>query len=136
MIRAWPEPLAGDIVWCSFPNSTQPKPKPRPALVLSTIENEDGQLFVCVAYGTSQKTNRLYRGEFLIANSQNPISYRSAGLSYDTKFDLNNHIELPYNDAYFSIPPTAPFGQNPKLGILHPSMVKAAAAAFQSIHGK
>jgi hypothetical protein len=128
--------LAGDIVWCNFPNSIQPKPKPRPALVLSTIEDKDGQLFVCVAYGTSQKTNRLFRGEFLIANSQNPISYRSAGLSYDTKFDLNNHIELPYNDDYFSVPPMAPFGQNPKLGILHPSMVKVAAAAFQSIQVK
>jgi len=136
LIRFWPEPLAGDIVWCNFPNSTQPKPKSRPALALSTIEDDDGQLFVCVAYGTSQKTNRLFRGEFLIANSQNPISYRSAGLSYDTKFDLNNHIELPYNDDYFSIPPMAPFGQNPKLGILHPSMVKVAAAAFQSIQDK
>ena len=57
-------------------------------------------------------------------------AYASAGLSYDTKFDLRNVLELPYNSNYFSVPPHAPHGQNPKLGSLHPSMVRIAGAAL------
>ena len=83
-----------------------------------------------VAYGTSQKTDRLYSGEFRITKSEHPAAYASAGLSYDTKFNLSNTLELPYNDDYFSIPPHAPQGQIPKLGTLHPSMVRIAAAAY------
>lgn len=56
-------------------------------------------IFVSVAYGTSQKTDRLYSGEFRIANREHPAAYASAGLSYDTKFDLRNVVELPFNDA-------------------------------------
>ena len=90
-------------------------------------------IFVSVAYGTSKKTDRLYSGEFQIAKSEHPAAYVSAGLSYDTKFDLRNTLELPFNEAYFSIPPHAPHGQNPKLGTLHPSMVRIAAAAFAAL---
>ena len=89
-------------------------------------------IFVSVAYGTSQKTDRLYRGEFRVANSEHPAAYTSAGLSYDTQFDLRHVLELPFNDAYFSVPPQAPHGQNPKLGTLHPSMVRIAASAFSA----
>ena len=89
-------------------------------------------IFVSVAYGTSQKTDRLYSGEFRISKSDQPAAYASAGLSYETKFDLKNILELPYNDAYFSVPPHAPHGQSPKLGTLHPSMVRIAAATFSA----
>ena len=90
-------------------------------------------IFVCVAYGTSKKTDRLYSGEFRIAKNEHPVAYASAGLSYDTKFDLKNTLELPFNDTYFSIPPHAPHSQIPKLGTLHPSMVRIAAAAFAAV---
>ena len=89
-------------------------------------------IFVSVAYGTSQKTNRLYSGEFRISKSEHPAAYASAGLSYDTKFDLRNILEPPFNDAYFSVPPRAPHGQIPKLGTLHPSVVRIAATAFSA----
>jgi hypothetical protein len=92
--------------------------------------DDEGIIFVSVAYGTSQKTNRLYRGEFRISKSEHPAAYASASLSYDTKFDLRSVLELPFNDAYFSAPPHAPHGQIPKLGTLHPSMVRIAATAF------
>jgi hypothetical protein len=85
---------------------------------------------VNVAYGTSQKTDRLYSGEFKISKSEDPAAYASAGLSYNTKFDLKNILELPFNDAYFSVPQHAPHGQTPKLGTLHPSMVRIVASAF------
>ena len=125
--------MAGEIVWCNFPGNVQSKPKPRPALIVATKEDDDGLVFVSVAYGTSQKTNRLYTGEFRIGKIEHPAAYASAGLSFDTKFDLNNVLELPFNDDYFSVPPHAPFGQNPKLGTLHPSMVRVAATAFSAL---
>jgi len=134
-MRWWPEPVAGDIVWCHFPEHIHPKPKPRPALILTTQEDDEGQLFVTVAYGTSQKTNRLYGGEFRIAKTDHPAAYASAGLSYDTKFDLKSALELPFNDDWFSVPPHAPHGQTPKLGTLHPSMVRIAAAGYTQSQG-
>ncbi len=126
----WPEPTAGDIVWCHFPDHIHPRPKPRPGLVVSTHGDDEGRPFVRVAYGTSQKTDRLFSGEFRIAKIEHPAAYTSAGLSYDTKFNLSHVLELPFNDAYFSVPPHAPHGQLPKLGTLHPSMVRIAASAF------
>jgi hypothetical protein len=92
--------------------------------------NDEGRVFVTVAYGTSQKTDRLYRGEFRITKIEHPAAYASAGLSYSTKFDLGKMIDLPYNADYFSVPPHAPYGQTPQLGTLHPSMVRVAAAAY------
>ena len=115
------------------PDNIHPKPKPRPGLIVSTKEDDEGKIFVSVAYGTSQKTNRLFSGEFRITKIEQPVAYNSAGLSYDTKFDLRNTLELPFNEVYFSVPPNAPHGQIPKLGTLHPSMVRIAAAAFAVI---
>lgn len=131
-MRWWPQPAAGEIVWCHFRDGISPKPKPRPGLILVTKEDDEGRVFVSVAYGTSQKTDRLYSGEFLISKLVHPVAYTSAGLSYDTKFDLRSVLELPFNDDYFSVPPKAPHGQIPKLGILHPSMVRVAATAFEA----
>ena len=132
-MRCWPEPTAGDIVWCHFPDNIHPKPQPRPALIISTKEDDEGMIFVSVAYGTSQKTDRLYSAEFRISKSEHPTAYTSAGLSYDTKFDLRKVLELAFNDDYFSVPPHAPHGQVPKLGSLHPSMVWIAAATFAAV---
>jgi hypothetical protein len=105
---------------------------PRPGLIVSTKQDNEGMIFVSVAYGTSQRTNRLYGGEFRISKSEHLAAYASANLSYDTKFDLKNVLELAFNDAYFSVPPHAPYGQIPKLATLHPSMVRIAATAFAS----
>ena len=132
LMRWWPEPTAGDIVWCHFPDNIHPKPKPRPGLLISTKKDDEGMIFVSVAYGTSQKTDRLYSGEFRISKSEYPAAYASAGLSYDTKFDLKQAIDLPFTTEWFSVPPAAPHGQTPKLGTLHPSLVRAVQAAFQA----
>ena len=49
----------------------------------------------------------------------------------DRSFDIAIKEKLaPFNNAYFSVPPRAPVGQIPKLGTLHPSMVRIAATAF------
>jgi len=129
----WPAPSAGDIVWCHFPDDIHPRPKPRPALILLVFDDDAPQFHVQAAYGTSQRTTTLYRGEFTILRSANPIAYQTAGLSYDTKFNLAQILTLPYNTEWFSVPPAAPHGQSPKLGTLHPSLVLAVQAAYRAV---
>lgn len=130
MVRWWPEPTAGDIVWCHFPDQINPRPKPRPALILSVFDDEAPQFEVQIAYGTSQKTRALHRGEFVICRQTNSAAYEAANLSFDTKFNLRQLVNLPFSTEWFSVPPSAPNGQIPKLGLLHPSMVRVVEAAY------
>ena len=132
MTRWWAEPTAGDIVWCHFPDDIHPHPKPRPALILIVFDDGAPEFVVRVVYGTSQRTTTLYRGEFAILRDQNPTAHDAAGLSYDTKFDLKQILDLPYTTDWFSVPPAAPQGQSPKLGTLHPSLVHALEAAYRA----
>ena len=67
-------------------------------------------IFVSVAYGTSQKLNRIYSGEFQITQIDSPAAYAMVGLSFDTKFDLRTILSLPFNQEWFSVPPHAPHG--------------------------
>ncbi|MEO5672837.1 MAG: type II toxin-antitoxin system PemK/MazF family toxin [Ramlibacter sp.] len=128
----WHEPTAGDIVWCHFPDNIHPRPKPRPALVVTVFDDDAPRFTVRVAYGTSQRTTQLHAGEFAILSLENRVAYDAAGLSYDTKFDLRQLLDLPYSNEWFSVPPNAPHGQVPLLGTLHPSLVRAAAVAFRA----
>ena len=130
--RWWAEPTAGDIVWCHVPDHINPRPQPRPALILAVFDDEDPQFTVRVAYGTSQRTTALYRGEFAVLRDRNRVAYEAAGLSHDTKFDLRQTVDLPYSTDWFTVPPAAPHGQTPKLGTLHPSLVRAVQAAFRA----
>ena len=131
--NAFPLPALGDIVYCRFPERAgKPGPKPRPALVIGYADFADRTKGVVVAYGTSQGTTRLHSGEFLISPTDGE-AYRAAGLSYPTKFDLRQTQKLPYTDEWFRVPPTPPYGQTPKLGILHPSLMRRAEAAFAAI---
>src|SRR5688572_1677814 len=125
-------PSPGDIVWCHFPERGVPGPglKARPALVLKVGESS-GRPLVEVAYGTSRKIDSLYSGEFVITLADGS-AYDAAGLSAPTKFNLARTSELDFNDIWFSVPPGAPYGQTPKLGILHPSLVRRARAAFNA----
>ena len=132
MTQWWAEPTAGDIVWCHFPDDIHPRPKPRPALILVVFDDDAPRFEVRVVYGTSQRTTTLYRGEFSILRERNPTAYAMAGLSYDTKFDLKQTLDLPYTTEWFSVPPAAPHGQSPKLGTLHPSLVRALEAAYRA----
>lgn len=131
---AWEIPTPGDIVWCLFPEVPRdvPGPKPRPALILSVEEHEDG-LLVTVAYGTSQKVDRLSTGEFAIRRVANEAAFDCAGLSYDTKFDLKHQLKLPWNDLFFAVPHHAKYGQTPKMGMLHIMMYRALEAAARAI---
>lgn len=129
-----PEP--GDIVYCRFPQNgfPGPAPKPRPALVLQVGE-VNGEPHVAVAYGTSQKTDRLHAGEFLIGPADGE-AYALSGLSFPTQFDLRSVKELPYSEDWFRVPPHAPRGQTPRLGVLHPGLMRRATAAFNAARRK
>lgn len=130
----WQPPDPGDIAWCRIPRRPRdvPGPKPRPALVVGVRQHEDG-IAVKVAYGTSQKLDRLLGGEFAIRKAENTTAYEMAGLSYDTKFDLGHIVELPWNESFFGVPPDPRHGQTPKLGSLHIGMKKALEAAARAV---
>lgn len=132
----WPAPSPGDIVWCHFPflPAAEPGPKPRPALVVGVRMFADG-VSIQVAYGTTQRTTSLRSGEFLISKHHHPVAFKQAGLAFDTKFDLNKITELPWSERYFK-PPPAPnpaWGQTPKMGSLHASLLKALIAAHGAL---
>jgi len=128
--RVFPAPQAGDIVWCRFPHRgiLVPGPKPRPALVIDIGRLGDDPA-VEVIYGTSRKLDRLYPGEFSIV-LEDGDAFAASGLNHPTKFDTARSVFLPYNDDWFFVPAGAPYGQTPKLGVLHPSLVRRAKAAF------
>jgi hypothetical protein len=109
-----------------------PGRKPRPALVLTVFDDTAPTFRVLVAYGTSQKTDRLFAGEFRIA-PQDSEAYALSGMSYPTKFNLARAVELPYTTDWFAVPPAAPFGQSPKLGVLHPHLMRRVAAAWKAV---
>lgn len=136
MARGWSPPVVGDILWCQFPElpEVDPGPKPRPALVVQVTVKEDGAV-VAVVYGTSQRLDRLLSGEFAIRKAQNPAAFTLAGLSFDTKFNFRQIVELPWTAAFFKVPPKASHGQSPKLGTLHPSMMQTARAAYLAVTG-
>ena len=133
----WAAPEAGEIVWCHFPENKgiKPGPKPRPALIIKVFDDQAPRFIVLVAYGTSQKTTQLRSGEFLIADCET-AAYQLAGLSYATKFSFHTTVELPYSNEWFKVPPGAPNGQTPKLGVLHPSMMQRARAAWEAAQAR
>lgn len=136
MARFFPLPAAGDIVWCRFPHEgfTRPGPKPRPALTID-VGTLRGEPAVEVIYGTSRKLDRLYPGEFAIT-PEDAGAYTLSGLSYPTKFNAGRSVFLPYNDEWFAVAPGAPYGQTPKLGVLHPSLLPRVAAAARARAGR
>lgn len=86
--------LIGAIVFVWLPEegaSSQPGPKFRPVYILDVV---DGR--AKVAYGTSQRTREIFRGEFLIAHAEFP------SLDKDTKFSLRRHYWIPLNEAFFT----------------------------------
>lgn len=122
-------PEVGDIVWCWFryQGFATPGPKPRPALVIDVGALRAAPA-VEVIYGTSQKIDHLYPGEFAITLADGG-AYALSGLSYPTKFDTQRSVFLPYSDTWFAPAPGSPYGQTPQLGVLHPSLLPRVAAA-------
>lgn len=125
-----PLPAPGDIVWCAFPQVVgQPGPKKRPALVggVSPTTHE-----VMVVYGTSQKTDKIYPTEVVLDPAD--AGFSSSGLSFRTKFNLAEKVQLPFDSDWFAAAPGAQVNSPlPKMGILHPSYMPAIATAVKNI---
>lgn len=102
---------------------------------MEVVTREDG-VAVHVVYGTAQRVDRLRAGEFAISKAVNPAAFALAGLSFDTKFDTKVMLELPWTDLFFKVPPRAPHGQTPKLGTLHPSLLRAVKAAHDAVSSR
>jgi hypothetical protein len=133
MPGTWKAPDPGDIVWCHFPEipDSNPGPKPRPALITTVVTREDG-VVVRVVYGTSQRVDRLRAGEFPILKARSPAAFALAGLAFDSKFDFKTVLDLPWTEQFFKVAPRTPHGQTPRLGTLHPSLMRAAKAAHDA----
>ena len=128
-----PMPVAGDIVWTKFPqveNLGSPGPKPRPALILF-LSDEDHA--VIVAYGTTQRTDKVYPGEFVL-DPQEP-GFSLSGLTARTKFDLGRTVQLPFDSNWFDSAPGVHINSPlPKMGTLHPSYMQVAADAYGQVN--
>lgn len=112
--------LIGAIVFVWLPNEgapTQPGPKFRPVYILDVA---DGR--AKVAYGTSQRTREIFRGEFLISHSEFPQ------LAKDTKFSLRKHYWIPLNEAFFTR-----HGKLVSLGRLTPELSQRVVTAAEEI---
>jgi len=99
---------------------------------VAAVEVREGGVVVHVVYGTSKRVDRLKAGEFAIRRADNPDAFALAGLALDTKFDFKAVVVLPWTEQFFKVPPHAPQGQTPLLGTLHPSLMRAAKAAFDA----
>jgi hypothetical protein len=132
--RYWAPPKPGDIVHCRFPedNFAEPGPKERPALV-TKVETRAGIVDVEVAYGTSQGIGDVHAGELVV-----PKTDPDAGLQKDTKFDLCNIVNLPFNEDWFAPDPAGRFGNHPKRGKLNldnmQNKKKLQAAVIEAQH--
>lgn len=125
-----PAPAPGNILWCRFPEVEglrKPGPKSRPALVIA-VWDERSPPSVKVAYGTSRDVLGQRPWEIAIS-LDDPEAFRISGLRYPTKFSLRNTVDLPYTAEWFT---AAPGRNSPKLGILHPSLVASAQAAYEA----
>jgi hypothetical protein len=74
----------------------------------------------------------LYPTEFKIEKSDG-ASFALSGLAYDTKFDLNHQVKLPYCDTWFGIHSGKVIGNQPKIGVLAPNLVSRATNAYRAI---
>lgn len=130
----WNLPEPGDIVWGNFPEDSRedPGPKPRPCLVIS-VSKTGNDYQITVASGTSKKLDKLYTGDVSITERLNKEAYQYAGLKLDTKFQLSVMKKLPWNDHFFGVRADKRFGDSPKIGKLHESMMRAFAAAYNAV---
>jgi len=63
----------------------------------------------------------------------NPAAYKAAGLSHPTRFNFKKVVVLNYDEMFFGHAPQGekiPPRSSPRMGILHPSLMRAFFAAY------
>jgi hypothetical protein len=102
-------------------------------LIVVVSDDDAPHFYGKAAYGMSQRTSTLSRGEFAILRQRNAVACETAGLTHDSKFDLGRLLDLPYSSEWFAVPPAAPHGQTPKFGMLHLSLLRAVGTAYRAV---
>ncbi|RAU39929.1 type II toxin-antitoxin system PemK/MazF family toxin [Pseudomonas sp. RIT411] len=128
-----PLPAPGDIVWCHFPSHLDmgnPGPKSRPALVVAV---SSGSHAVKVAYGTSQKVDKIYPTEFVLSPDDGE-PFAVSGLAAKTKFNLGDTVNVPFDSDWFHVHEGVHVSTPlPKMGVLHASYMSAARKALSHV---
>jgi len=99
-------PAALDIVWCRFPFSEAPNTPPvegHPCLVQSTLMRNDNNVFIDIAFGTSQ-LKRDHPSTQLHLFISNVRDMDECGLYKATRFDLDRVRRLPWSREWFYAP--------------------------------
>lgn len=124
-----PLPQPADILLARFPTHLArhlPGPKARTCLVLFTYANDHA---VEIAYGTSQKLDKIYPGEFLI--SANDPGFELTGLRTSTKFNLADRVILPFDNVWFTTPRSGRISSPPpRIGTVHLASVNGLHKAW------
>lgn len=98
-------PAPYDIVWCHFPTIEEPSlpaEKPRPALVRQAFQDQDGNAWVRVVFGTSVDPYRADLTDFTVATL---AEMNMCGLKCATRFRLDRELDLPWTKEYFTCLP-------------------------------
>ncbi|WP_143051854.1 hypothetical protein [Sphingomonas palmae] len=114
-------PAPTSIVWCRFPyveDVDKPGPKPRPAIVKRASADQDGNPWVHVAYGTTQKLFLTGLTNFTVSNV---ADMDACGLWCATRFRLDRVALVPWADEFFS---DAPGRASPVMGRLSEHQVQ------------
>lgn len=101
-------PAPYDVVWSQFPNIENPElpgPKARPALVRQAFQDQDGNAWVKVVYGTSKDPYRASVTDFSIVTL---TEMNMCGLKCATRFRLDREATLPWAREFFDCLPGKP----------------------------
>ena len=101
-------PAPYDVVWSLFPTTEEPKlpgPKPRPALVRQAFQDQDGNAWVKVVYGTSVDPYRATVADFSVVTLP---EMNVCGLKCATRFRLDREMTLPWSREFFDCLPGKP----------------------------
>ena len=82
-----------------------PGPKPRPALVRQAFQDQDGQAWVKVVYGTSKNPYRAAMTDFSVVTMP---EMNACGLKCATRFRLDREVTLPWAREFFGCLPGKP----------------------------
>lgn len=82
-----------------------PAEKPRPALVRQAFQDQDGNAWVRVVFGTSRDPYRAVLTDFTIATLP---EMNMCGLKCATRFRLDREMDLPWTKEYFGCLPGKP----------------------------
>jgi hypothetical protein len=102
----------GDILYCHYPYTVAENSLYHPHYVLVGdvwIIATTKETAVTVFYGTSKKTDKIYKYELLISKTTT-INFNLTGLTDPTKFDLSKKMDFVYDKKNFltKAPKTTP----------------------------